>query len=45
MVWTDPQGFNYINRLAMSSFVLGLASSLIWAVTIVLEIKDRISQR
>ena len=46
IVWsTGPDHFTIVNQLAMSSFIVGLASFLVWLVTIILEVRDRIEKK
>jgi hypothetical protein len=45
IVWKGgPDEFTILNQFVITSFVLGLASFLIWFVTIVFEIKDKIEK-
>ena len=46
IIWLGgPDSFGVINKLTFTSFVVGLASFLIWIVTIILEIRDRIVKK
>jgi hypothetical protein len=46
IVWKGgPDEFTILNQFVITSFVLGLASFLIWFVTIVFEIKDKIEKK
>jgi hypothetical protein len=45
MIWKGgPDEFNIIAKLTFTSFVVGLASFLIWIVTIIIDIGDRIGK-
>lgn len=45
LVWSIPGKFTVINQLAMTSFIIGLASFLVWIVTMIFEIRDRIDKK
>jgi hypothetical protein len=47
MIWRTggPDNFDVINQLAITFFVIGLASFLVWIVTIILDIKNNIEKR
>ena len=46
IIWSGgPDKFTIVNQLAITSFVVGLASFLVWLVTIILEIRNRIEKR
>jgi uncharacterized membrane protein len=46
IIWSGgPDNFGIINQLAFTLFVVGLASFLVWLVTIILDIKDRIEKK
>lgn len=43
MIWRGgPDEFDIINRLALTFFIIGLFSFLVWITTIIIEIKDRL---
>lgn len=45
MVWMAPQEFGITNKIAITSFVVGLASFLIWITTIILDIRNNVEKR
>lgn len=47
MIWRSggPDNFDIVNQLAVTSFVIGLASFLIWITTIILQIRDNIEKK
>ena len=45
LIWYGPEPFGDLNRLAFSLFVVGLACFLLWIVTIILEICDKIEKK
>jgi hypothetical protein len=46
IIWKGgPDSFGVINKLTFTSFVAGLASFLVWLVTIILEIKEKIEKK
>jgi hypothetical protein len=45
LIWSVPKEFTVVNRLLITFFVLGLASFLIWIVTIILDVRDKIDKK
>jgi len=46
MIWQGgPDTFGLINKLTFTFFVVGLASFLVWLVTIILEIRNKIEKK
>lgn len=47
LIWRDggPDNFGIINKLTFTSFVIGFASFLIWIVTIIIQIRDKIEKK
>lgn len=46
IIWSGgPDNFGLPNQLAFTFFILGLASFLVWIVTIILEIRHRIEKK
>jgi hypothetical protein len=45
IIWNNPDDFNILNRLAITSFIIGLASFLIWFITTIIEIKRGIEKK
>ena len=46
IIWEGgPDSFGLINKLTFTTFVLGFAAFLVWIVTIILEIRDRIEKK
>ena len=46
MIWRGgPDYFDVIQKLTFTTFVVGLASFLVWIVTIILEIRDRVEKK
>lgn len=46
IVWSHgPDTFSIINQIALTSFVVGLFSFLVWIVSIIIEIKDKIVKK
>ena len=46
IIWQGgPDEFTILNQFAITTFVVGLASFLIWFVTIILDIKDKIEKK
>ena len=47
-IWTlgpGPDEFTIINQTFFTTFVIGLASFLVWIVTVILDIKEKIEKR
>jgi hypothetical protein len=45
IIWRGgPDNFGVINKLTFTTFVVGLASFLIWVTAIILEVKDRVGK-
>ena len=46
IIWRGgPDSFGTINKLTFTTFVVWLASFLVWIVTIILEIQDKIEKK
>ncbi len=46
MIWRGgPDKFDIVSKSTFTSFVIGLASFLIWIVTIILDIKEKIEKK
>jgi len=46
IIWRGgPDSFGVINQITFTSFVVGLASFLVWIVTIILEIRNKIEKK
>jgi uncharacterized membrane protein YphA (DoxX/SURF4 family) len=46
MIWKGgPDEFNMLTQFTFSSFIIGLGSFLIWIVTIILEIREKIENK
>ncbi|MFA6273750.1 MAG: hypothetical protein WC662_01175 [Candidatus Paceibacterota bacterium] len=46
IIWQGgPDSFGVLNQLTFTSFVVGLASFLVWIVTIILEIRNKIEKK
>ena len=46
IIWQGgPDSFGLINQVTFTSFVIGFASFLVWIVTIILEIRDKIEKK
>jgi hypothetical protein len=46
IIWRGgPDSFGLINKLTFTTFVVGLASFIIWIVTIILEIRNRVEKK
>jgi hypothetical protein len=46
IIWKDgPDSFGVINKLTFTSFIIGLASFLVWITTVIIEVKNRIEKR
>ena len=45
IIWKGgPDNFTIVNQFAITFFVVGLASFLVWFTTIILEIKEKIEK-
>ena len=45
ILWKNSDVFNNLNRLAITFFIVGLASFLIWFTTTIIEIKKGIEKK
>ena len=46
IIWRGgPDSFGVINKLTFTSFVVGLASFLVWLVTIIIEVRNKIEKK
>ena len=45
LIWLSPDDFGVANQSMITFFIIGLASFLVWLTTMILEIRDRLSNR
>lgn len=46
IIWRGgPDSFGTLNKLTFTSFVIGFASFLVWIVTIIIDIRNKIEKK